>query len=60
MPVYSVNDHIRILTARLGSPNSVGRITGVLPDGVLVTNLNMPYMGTYVDKFFPYAEITKD
>ena len=51
--MINVNDSIRIVGCKENDPNGVGRVVKIVEGGVLITNMNMPYMGTYVNHFVP-------
>ena len=41
-------------------PDSMGRIVKTTKEGVYVTNVNMPFLGTYINKFFRWEEVSVD
>ena len=53
------NDFVTILSENPRSPNREARVDKVCEDGVYVSNLNMPFMGTFSYKFFKNNEVEK-
>ncbi len=51
-----INDTVRILAIPEDDPNGFARIVDILPNGkVVVSNMNMPFCGTYANlQLFPY------
>lgn len=56
-----VGDVVQITAKRLSDPNGEGRVTRISDDGetVFVTNVNQPFMGTYIDEPFPRHRVIK-
>lgn len=52
-----VNDTVRILSEKKGSINEKARVEKIELYGVRVTNMNMPFSGTFVYKFFTFSEV---
>ena len=52
-----VNDHVHIKNKAgvvdKNNPNCMGRVTGIDMDTIYITNMNMPYMGTYAHQPLP-------
>ena len=51
------NDIIRIKIFPKGDINEFARVDKVTLHGVVVSNMNMPFLGTLVNTFFSYNEI---
>lgn len=56
---YRINDYVRILSEKKGSINDSARVVAVEENGVRVSNLNMPFSGTFANKFFPFDQVEK-
>ena len=54
-----INDFITIKGIPKTNPNHEGRVTKITNKGVYITNVNMPFMGTYINKFVPNEKIEK-
>lgn len=52
-----INDVINIKGIPQTNSNHEGKITKITSKGVYITNINMPFMGTYIDKFVPNEKI---
>jgi hypothetical protein len=48
-----VNDVVTITTEKEDSPDRRARVLEVFKDGVYVSNLNMPFCGTFSKKYIP-------
>lgn len=52
-----INDHVYIKNKRgvvdKNDPNCMGRVTGIDATHVYITNMNMPYLGTFAHKPIP-------
>lgn len=53
-----INDFVFIKGEKPNSINYEARIVAIEEDGVRVSNLNMPFLGTYAYKFFRFDEIS--
>lgn len=56
-----VGDEVVITATRLSDPNGEGRVTRISDDGetVYITNVNQPFMGTYINEPFPRYRVIK-
>lgn len=53
------NDYVKILKdpsskKKLSPMNASGRVVKITDEGVYITNINMPFSGTLINKFFPF------
>lgn len=52
-----INDHVYIKDksgkVNKNNPNCMGRVTGIDMNHVYITNMNMPFMGTYAHERIP-------
>ena len=48
MKQFKVNDSVNLFPFDLNDPNSKGRVVEVVEGGYLISNMNMPFMGTLV------------
>lgn len=59
MNTINVNDTVRIKSLPTSDINSVARVMVVGTDGVLVSNMNMPFQGTFCYEAFKFSEVDK-
>lgn len=52
-------DHVVIIGAKKNDPNGKGLVEKVGEKGVYISNMNMPYYGTYAMKFVPFSKVRK-
>lgn len=52
-----INERIQIKDVDKTDPNSEGRVIEVTETGVYISNLNMPYAGTYTRHFVAFEDI---
>ena len=52
-----VNDFITIKDIPKTDPNCEGRVIEVTNDGVFISNMNMPFMGSFSNEFIPFEKI---
>jgi len=50
-------DHVIIIGAKKNDPNGKGLVEKVGEKGVYISNMNMPYYGTYAMKFIPFSKV---
>jgi hypothetical protein len=56
--MFKVNDYVRINKYPEGNINSVARVVDVGEDFVLVSNMNMPFMGSLAMAKFKFTEVS--
>jgi hypothetical protein len=49
-------NHVRVLEFEENHINGCARVERVTEEGVVVSNMNMPYMGTFAGKLIPHGE----
>lgn len=54
-----VNDFVTIKAEPPDSINRRARVVKVTMKGVVVSNMNMPFQGTFARKFFNFNEVEK-
>jgi hypothetical protein len=54
-----VQDRVRVLVHPARHINGYARVSEVTEKGVRVTNMNMPFAGTYSFEFFPFDQVRK-
>jgi len=56
--MFNVNDFVRINKYPAEHPNAVARVVEVGPEFVLVSNMNMPFMGSLSCAKFSLSEVS--
>jgi hypothetical protein len=50
-----VNDIVRLVEYPVGHVNEKARVVEVNKEGIVVSNMNMPFMGTLANKQIPFG-----
>jgi len=59
MKKIKINDVINIKGIKKTNPNHEGRVIKINDCGVFINNINMPFNGTFSNKFIPFEKIIK-